>query len=120
MIVAGNSLFKDKMIALIHAVKLEESRSAYANPRREKENGAPEGRADMAVDLRERYFTTGQAAEFLGVRRQAVYQMLENGRLVPQIITPIGRLFVRAELLRVKRLRDARAAKRRPVRTPLP
>jgi DNA-binding XRE family transcriptional regulator len=74
----------------------------------------------MAVDLRTRYFTTMQAAEFLGVRRQAVYQTIESGRLVPQIITPIGRLFVRAELQRVKRLREQRQQKRRPVRTPVP
>jgi len=73
----------------------------------------------MAIDLRERYFTTAQAADFLGVRRQTIYQMLERGRLVPTIVTAYGRLFVHSELLRVKRLREARQRKRRPVRTPV-
>ncbi len=73
----------------------------------------------MPVDLRRRYYTTIQVAAELGVRRQAVYVMIANGRLTPTLITPVGRLFAKGEVERVKRLREARQRKRRPVRTPV-
>ncbi len=75
----------------------------------------------MPVDLsRPQYFTPSQVAVALGVRRQAVHQMIASGRLVATIVTPYGRLFARGEVERVKRLREAGQRTRRSARTPVP
>ena len=58
----------------------------------------------MAVDLTH-YLTGAQAARKLGVKRGTVTAMIASGRLVPTIMTPLGRLFARGEVDRVKKLR---------------
>jgi excisionase family DNA binding protein len=71
----------------------------------------------MALDIGDKYLSLGQCAALLGVSRQTVDTMIKRGRLRPTLETPLGKLYARAEVLRVKKVR---AAKRRPVRTPVP
>ena len=70
----------------------------------------------MTVDLRGDYLSVGQCAVLLGVSRQSVDLMIKRGRLRPTLETPLGKLYARAEVLRVKKARDKT---RRPRRGPV-
>ncbi len=68
----------------------------------------------MAIDLRGKYLSAGQAAVLLGVSRQSVDLMIKRGRLVPTLIVPpLGHpLFARGEVIRLKKLREQRQRER--------